>query len=319
MPFRLNTDEPVRRGLRRVLRKQLDAAVQELSGGRPTDQALHNARKHIKKARAVIRLVERSMDIGDARVTLRHAGRLLAPLRDASAIRHNAEALCAKDRRAVSHKTCLALRALLKERKARAHASAERHRVVELATDALRQVRACVDDWKWRAMGAKAFVRATERVYKRARRAMADAKNSDDAALFHEWRKRVKLLWYAFRLQEGLTPAVRREVAQLERLQDWLGDDHNLMVLTTTIRKDPPLSRRALRVRQMAQRRQTQLRRLALKRGTTLFAARPRAFREALRALRPAAPPRRRGAASGYASESPSPRTDADSATMPAA
>ena len=65
-----------------MLRKQLTAATEALGGPRVSDSSIHQARKHIKKARAVLRLVERATDIGEARDCLRHAARLLSRLRD---------------------------------------------------------------------------------------------------------------------------------------------------------------------------------------------------------------------------------------------
>lgn len=58
MAYRLRPGEPVSDGLRRSAREQLDQAIDELStrvGDDPVD-AVHEARKALKKARSLLRL-----------------------------------------------------------------------------------------------------------------------------------------------------------------------------------------------------------------------------------------------------------------------
>ena len=52
---------------------------------------------------------------------------------------------------------------------------------------------------------------------------MPEARGSGSPA-FHEWRKRIKTLWYALRLLEQRVP-MDPQLTELKRLEEWLGDD----------------------------------------------------------------------------------------------
>ncbi|HEV8422237.1 MAG TPA: hypothetical protein VGQ40_02760, partial [Chthoniobacterales bacterium] len=59
MAYHLKCDEVPAAGLRRVAREQLQSALHEIAGTNRTEvpTAVHATRKHIKKARALLRLV----------------------------------------------------------------------------------------------------------------------------------------------------------------------------------------------------------------------------------------------------------------------
>jgi len=286
MAFQLKPGESVRKGLRRVLRKELDAAMSKIRGNRPPDEGVHKARKHIKKARAVIRLIEPSIDIKKAPQRLRHAARLLSPMRDAVAIAEDAEKLLSSGRRSLSDKTSVALRHLLKRRKVRSRDSAERHHAVTYAKGALARVRRASDTWKWSEVQPRDFEKALQRSYKRARRQMKDAVKTRDPAQFHEWRKRVKLLGYGLRLLKRTVPALHRRIAQLERIDTWLGHDHNLFVLCVSAKGKLPPGKGADRIPDLVTRHQKKLRRMALHAGALLFKESPNIFGKHLATLR---------------------------------
>ena len=59
MGFRLKTGQAVSSEVRRIVLRQLDRAVDELTaiGDPESDEAIHDARRRVKKIRAIIRLV----------------------------------------------------------------------------------------------------------------------------------------------------------------------------------------------------------------------------------------------------------------------
>jgi hypothetical protein len=77
------------------------------------------------------------------------------------------------------------------------------------------------------------------RGYRRARKELACVHATPDDGLFHTWRRRVKDHWYHVRLLEGLNGKAAMRVRNLKRLETWLGDDHNLVLLRATILKRP--------------------------------------------------------------------------------
>lgn len=285
MAFRLKPNESDRKGLERVLRNELRAAMAELATPDLTDEQIHEARKHIKKARAVLLLVRTSIRTPHARTGLRHAARLLSPMRDAHALIRNSEELCEADPRVLPQRTCTAIHRHLRERAMVVRQSAERHAAVQRAWCALNDVRRSLSSWDWSNVGRQDLEAALQQSYRNARQSMKRAKRSADPIDLHTLRKRVKALWYALRLFAGHAPALRGEIAQLERIEELLGDGHNLFVLQTKTRDRLGRDQRAVLADHL-EKLQAQLRKRALARAIRFFDERPKQFGARLRALR---------------------------------
>jgi hypothetical protein len=108
-------------------------------------------------------------------------------------------------------------------------------------------------------------------------------RRTPDDAVFHAWRRRLKDHWYQVRLLEGLSQAARRRAQALKRLETWLGDDHNLVLLRGTILDRPESfgdEKTTAVVLGCAAKYQASLRRRAVKAGERAFARKPRAFRK---------------------------------------
>jgi hypothetical protein len=205
----------------------------------------------------------------------------LSLLRDADAMIDSAKALCAREHRTVSPETCARLRDGLTREKARLKSVTKRGRVIERAADSLRRVERSAKDWRWKGTGFSAFAAEIRRSYKRARGAMRQARDRNRSHVFHTWRKRVKTLWYGLRLLEERIPPLKRRLTSLKRLHGSLGEDHNLLVLRRQLFTSPGGSD-AVRVREIAKRRQATLRRAALAVGARQFKDRPKDFARTL-------------------------------------
>lgn len=85
-------------------------------------------------------------------------------------------------------------------------------------------------------MDFSAFYDGLKRVYKRGYKGFKHAYNKPKPENFHEWRKRVKYLWYNMRILRYLWDDVQKEVADdMHTLADYLGDAHDLAVFDTWI------------------------------------------------------------------------------------
>src|SRR5262249_57229403 len=91
-----------------------------------------------------------------------------------------------------------------------------------------------------RRAAAVASMRAgIRRGYQRARKAMAQVQAHPEDVLFHAWRRRVKDHWYHVRLLDGLNRRADTRARRLHRLETWLGDDHNLVLMRAAILSAP--------------------------------------------------------------------------------
>src|SRR5262245_48931047 len=123
MGFRLKSGQAISDEVRRIVLRQLDMAVSELKriGDPESDEAIHDARRRVKKIRAVIRLVGPVLDKTYRAVDseLGDVSRLLAPVADGQGVIDTLNQLAHRYRKALPRKTVASIRADLIERERR--------------------------------------------------------------------------------------------------------------------------------------------------------------------------------------------------------
>jgi CHAD domain-containing protein len=265
--------------LRRVVRKELDAAIDGLAMATANPIRIHDARKHIKKARAIVKLLRRPLGRSYARenARLRAAGHRLSGLRDAEAMLQTLEGLH-------GHFSAV-ITPTIEEgiaRELRRHRRQVQKRASAMARQALgflKGSRATLPDRVGHATGSRVVRRGLTRVYQRSKSALAELTPVSGAAEFHAWRRRVKEHWYHVRLFEWRQPSIRARARRLDALQSVLGEDHNLEVLNERLLENPDRfggARTSALVLGCIQKRQRALRRQALASGHRLFTSKPR-------------------------------------------
>jgi CHAD domain-containing protein len=241
MAYRLEIDEDVREGFVRCAGEQLDRAVRELSeriNDDPVD-AVHSARKAVKKERSLLRLVRGSLAPKERRrenAALRAAARDLSAARDAEVMIDTLHRLSERYVGQLPESTFSEIRAQLEQAR-----DAQRGQLIESALGAravqeLGAIRVRVEDWRLRFGGWQAVEKGLSRSYRDGRAAFVRARSRRSTAALHAWRKRAKDLWYQERLlSEVCGPAVAGQAKDAHRLADLLGDDHDLGIFRDTL------------------------------------------------------------------------------------
>jgi CHAD domain-containing protein len=235
--YRFDPDEGVRKAVRRCAREQLDDAVRQLSEQIEHDpvEAVHEARKGVKKSRALLRLMRGTLPDDQRRhenAALRDASRGLSDARDADVMTGTIRQLADDFAGQVPKRTFRAVHDKLE---------AARPGTIDPAASAaaVRDLRAAlerIDEWELSRGGWGAISPGLAKSYGRGRRALAEVRAEPSLENLHEWRKRVKDLWYQLRLlQQVCGPVVHGQVKEADQLADLLGDDHDLGVLRQTV------------------------------------------------------------------------------------
>jgi CHAD domain-containing protein len=278
MAFRLEHRRPARRELTRLVRKELDDAIERLSSEEPDENAVHDARTSVKKLRALLRLVREALgsSYGRQNARLRDAAHGLSALRDVDA---TADTLRTLRGHYASVVTQAMIARVLRAQRAPA-ARVERHAAIDLtrARRLLERTRASLPERFDSIEGFDVVRKGVQEGYRRASRAFADLRAATDAAHFHLWRRRVKDHWYHVRLFERMHPTAKRRAAQLDRLGTLLGDEHNLTILRTLLLDRSAQIGHARTVAILLGcivKYQTRLRTRALTLGRRLFATQP--------------------------------------------
>jgi CHAD domain-containing protein len=274
----------------RVARGRLDHALDELRGDTDSsaEEAVHEARKDIKKLRALLRLVRD--EIGDEirreeNDALRATAGRLSGVRDADVMIETLESLplgkvtpAAYDR----------LHAALAKHRRELEGGGRESAVSDAVAD-LEEARARVEGWPLEHDSWDSLEPGLRRSYRRGRRAYRAARKEPATEQLHEWRKRAKDLWYHLTLlRDAWAEPLKAAGDEAHELSDRLGEDHDLAVLQDFVRSRSEVlgSAAAFAAFDAAverRRRELQLEAFAL--GERLYAESPKAFVSRMGAL----------------------------------
>jgi CYTH domain-containing protein/CHAD domain-containing protein len=282
--YRLQGDEDAAAGMRRVIAGRLDKATERLreAGGEgdALAEAIHGARKDLKKARAALRLIRE--ELGEKTFkrenrALRDAARLLSASRDAEVKLATLDGLVEGAGDAPPGATALWREAL----------EADRDRIVgsesdgvEEAITEIEEVAARVPEWRIKRGGWKLLAPGLDTAYGEGREAFAALGAEPGFDAVHDLRKRGKDLWYQVRLlRDAWEPVLDTGADVLHDFTDRLGDHHDLAVLAEDLDRRPqvdPAQRETLRALIAA--RQAELLAEARAAGERIYAEKPKAF-----------------------------------------
>jgi CHAD domain-containing protein len=280
--FRLLSDEPLGKGIARIAHGRIGHALDELGGATESspEEAVHEARKDVKKLRALLRLVG-SGTSGRVRrrenEALRDVGRSLSGVRDADVMLATLADLEEGFPGDLPPEAAGALREQLE-----AHRRGMTLDGAESAALELARIRDRVRTWTPRGDDVGVVRQGLERGYRRGRRALREARREPTAENLHEWRKRAKDHWYNLGILRDVWPPVMEPLADAaHQLSERLGEDHDLEVLLDFARSRAiglDGADRVVALTAVVESRREGLRAEAFALGERLYAEKPRAF-----------------------------------------
>ncbi len=272
--------KPVRDEVLRVANALISGVLRHLdTEGVPSEEAVHEARKTLKRLRALARLVRGAIPRQEFRIanqTFRDAKNSLGGLRDAKVRLNTLAALragrngTAEELESQAGKARACLEAELDEAATRHTEDSQR---IEDVMRMLTIQRERIELWDLRD-GFVAFRDGVLRTYSDGYDAFKELSRKPSVHNAHELRKRVKDLMYEI---EFLERVWKRPLgayrAELDRLSDYLGDDHDLAVLEESIGElNLP------KVKTLIERKAGRLRSRALLLGAKTYVRKPGAF-----------------------------------------
>lgn len=290
MSYALEVHEPIRAEVRSLAHEQAGRALENLRAaarGDDADGGIHDARKRFKKIRAVLRLVRHDMG-ADAyhreNGAWRDAGRLVSDVRESAVLPGTVRRLGDTYEELVVPGPLESLAARLEERhRSVLEAALREGGPLEGAVERAEEARNRIDAWPLGARGFALVRPGLRKVYKRGRNRMADAYADPSGPAFHEWRKRVKYLWYQIRMLAPAWGVVLEPWAEAQHeLADLLGEANDLTDLLASLRDAPDLAddRLASLLAGVATRRRKELWERAHPLGMRLYAENPDQFVE---------------------------------------
>ena len=281
MAYELYREENLPDGLRRICRLQVEQALAIAKGVKDAGEtSVHETRKHLKKARAALHLVEKEIGRGLFRRQdhwLRDVGRLTSEMRDAE----------------VRLATVQQLQGLAPRPGLRKYRKLEEMLVLEMETfmvafaewqvqaiPLLEATGAAIEAWSIDEFDYEQLRCAIQRSYKRSREALAEAKAQKTAQCFHQFRTATKRLWYQLRIIRPVNPVVLENLGtELRAVGDLLGRAHDLSFLGDRLRhEDGQLERESHELMAVIEASASDLQRGAADLAERFFSQRPRDF-----------------------------------------
>ena len=245
MSFHLRQGHSAGSELHRVVDRQLGAAIERLENASANARrdAIHEARKHVKKVRAVLHVLHpaTATRLTTAARRLRRVNRQLGLFADAWAVLDTLEQLRQQPPQQAGGSLDIdAVRHFLIERARRMEIQIEAGRLQERMIHLLGRERLDVKTWPGKATDDQ-VIRGVAKAHSRAAAAMRAAFTHPSAGTFHTWRQRVKTEWYLLRLVAGRCgERVDPDLRRLKALDGRLGDLHNVSTLMQVVVADLP-------------------------------------------------------------------------------
>jgi CHAD domain-containing protein len=247
--------------VRRAVIRHISRARKALRQPSFDDDAVHDARKDLKRARSGLRLLRPLDEAGYQRenMRLRNAARRLSAVRDDKVLLARLAELLAEEKKPARRQLLLALRKELRNERRRhwrALRSGEPTDYIEgvLATSARR-----VRKWRTPADADAAPADAVRRLYRQGRKALARSRKDPTDKQLHEARKKARHLGQALEIIAGKAPPkkAKKVLRRADDVGDLLGDDHDFAVVEARLLARPtgdPKAKKKLRARLEARR-----------------------------------------------------------------
>ena len=241
MSYRLENNETLSFGLKRIVLELIDNSVFNFSKGNGSfNEDVHQSRKNFKKIRTVFRLIRSQIGKDSFRLEnsfYRDSGRVLSDLRDSTVLISTFEKLTKTSELEMSNFDFSVFKNFLIEKHRSISASKNKKSQVinSLSTDLL-LARSRVFDWPITGDNFKIIKPNFRNIYELGQDRMYGVFDEAIKENVHEWRKRVKDLWYSMRILINLWPEIMNPlVLLLGKLSDLLGDTNDLFLLKERI------------------------------------------------------------------------------------
>lgn len=292
--FELDEDELLSDGLRRLSLEEFDRAIGGLLAGSDIDLAVHEARKSMKRLRAVLRMIRD--ELGEQKYRreneqLRDTARLIGSVRDSAVLITTVATIRTRFAAQLRRSAFETLEGNLDRRHTEARARlVEDPVLLRRVVYALRSARARYRVWpaETASHSFDTMRGGLRRTYRRGRKEMRIAASEPTAHNFHWWRKRVKYLRHQVELLRPMFPEVLDGyIVALDQLGDLLGEEHDLAELVALVAEQPELcadEAEVTLITALAEHRRSELQAEALAVGRKVYAESPKAFTNRLEA-----------------------------------
>jgi hypothetical protein len=255
MPIGDSSDKITSNAIRDIVRARIQSARKALDKYQPIhDDDVHAARKHLKAARAGLRLLRKTVGrrcYAQVDTRLRDAARPLSAARDAQVLLETTRKLIKIEKDRDNHEILSRLAGVLRKERIRARsASLASTHTVESILSKLSESERIVTGWEVAKVNGR-FDSAIKQLYRKSRKAMHLAQENRTDDTLHEARKQAKYLSLALKVVRAAGHTFPRMFyRRVTAIGEHLGADRDLALLqskvTTVLVSELPIRRELL-------------------------------------------------------------------------
>lgn len=239
MAFCFQATESAEQAFRRLLRERAQRARDRLDG-RPGDPEIHEARRELKRLRAILDLVRPEWGAKHHRRWRRRidrCSRVLAAARDARARIQSLSLIAGESRTTMSNRSWAGLSRRLRSESADRLRELHRRSGARAVRGWLRGLTKEFRTQRGSPPGWPRIDAGIRRSYRRGRRALRQVESNPSAANHHRWRRHAKRLAHQLALLRPTeSPSLAGWAWGLDRLGERLGEHHDLFLLQEFVR-----------------------------------------------------------------------------------
>jgi len=209
----------------------------------PNDEAIHAARKSLRKVQAIWSVLDvaGAGHLKQGRERLRSVTKTLSPIRDVAVLPKTLAKFRTLYPEFFSDYHYARVRRQLLTQHKDTHTAAADRRLWKHIGGALRELRQDVQSLRTDVRGRRALRKGIEALHRCARRDFERVRRHQRLRDFHSLRKSAKRLLHLLSLIEWAGHAVHRDIKALGRAEEWIGDAHDLAILCNELSTAPDL------------------------------------------------------------------------------
>ncbi|MFW6226646.1 MAG: CHAD domain-containing protein [Bacteroidota bacterium] len=288
MSYRISPYKSIAEEIRDTLNEQNNKAIRSLNDmDISIDERIHDARKRFKKIRGAIRLAGYCIpkkSYSQMNQLYRDMGHKLAPLRDSWVKLKNLSQLLEEIQNGHEKSNYHSFFELLQVEYTKTKEEFRQKDIPAQVNEVLAKQSDKILELPVKNTAPEQVIKGMNKIYVQGKKANAVALKKQTPENLHEWRKRVKYLWYHTRLIRNIwKPVMKGYRNSLDDVSDYLGDRHDIDVLIYRLNQVFDLSNPAFSdFMEVVQHRKASLTEKAFRQGSKHYIEKPKAFSKRL-------------------------------------
>jgi len=232
----VNINKPLKQEFIRLINDQIQYAIDVLKNDKNNiEKSIHEARKSIKKIRALLKCIRFAIKLSDYRREnrfLRDIKNLISNIRQNTVLIETLEYCNKQNKKEIPENTVNRLNKKLISNKNKAVNEYQKTNKLEQTIELYQIAQIRLNNIDFIKTDSKSMIEGIGKIYKKGRQLVNICNKKKDSVMLHELRKAIKYLWYQLSIFKNFWPElINIYTKNFEKISDLLGVEHDLYEL----------------------------------------------------------------------------------------